>query len=423
MKKILFAVSFILALMFSGCGGGLLDSALKDLYDDADLDAKVKELYDELKDEVDSEINGNSSTTYTYSSSETNTSSDIIISGPSDSSPTLELNSTNITLSQGEIEDINFTITDDGNVSLSITSSDTNVSVAYLKADANNTISIQAINQGISEINVTVIDDDNNSISKIIDVNVTSNNTSSGNGEPTLDFNTTSFSMDINETVVVKIDANDTDGNITLLNIVPQSANTYANISQSKSAIDQNHVEANITIRAIVAGNFVLSATTMDDSNKTITNSITVTINTPDINTSNEDNPVSDINACKETNGYVKLTDNSFDPEGNYDTSSGIAIKSLYEMSFDPNDSSVTLYYKSNEVNISNPSNTNWNVFYDDHYETYYVSYTDDWINLSDPNAQIVYVQTPDSKCYRFSLDKEDISWETDLEQVTNVSN
>ncbi len=328
--------------------------------------------------------------------------------------PDINITDNNITIINGMVKDINVTVLDSNQTISVINSFDNNISIGTISG---NIVHIQALSIGQTQIVVTAINENNDISTKIIYVNVIAPATVDGNAVPVLNFDKNNTSINIGSELNVTITATDSDGNISLLNVLPNNANNYANISVVKTGLNTNNAKATVSIIATALGSFDLVATTLDDENATTNYQVTINVeNNATENNTTQTNSTYDAQACLATNGYSMITDNSFDPEGNYDNNNGIAIKALYQMAFNPSETSVSLFYKPS-ANVDD-QNTNWNTYYDDHFETYYISYTDKWFSYGD---NIVYVQTPNNNCYKLILNDDSIE-QTELEKVTNIN-
>ena len=109
-----------------------------------------------------------------------------------------------------------------------------------------------------------------------------------------------------------------------------------------------------------------------------------------------------DDKACGSFEGYTAMKDNSFDPEGFYDSENGITIGSSYPLSFNPSESEVVLF----RPDLLETKIGTFTVIYG---ENYYVSFDQAWVtNVNN----IIYVKTPQNAdtndkygCYRYELD------------------
>ena len=388
--------------MFTGCGAG--GGIVGHIIDDNDISIDLKKILAEI---LNIEENGpcDKEETYTYKSADgTNLVVDKTgaIAGQS---PVLAFSTTSVTLNEGASQELTFTIKDDTEIAISITTGNESIAIGSLTTSTN-TLKVQGISEGVTAIVVTIVDESNNTTTETINVTVNKvSTTNPTNVNPVVAIDSTDVAMNVNDTKSVTITATDSDGTISALNIVPDTTNAYANITINKGTLGTATVTATVSIIATTAGSFDLVAVATDNSGGTFTKQITITISsTGTTDPTNPTDPTGDYdpNACIST-GYTIIEDNSFDPEGRYDYSNGIAVKSFYPMSFNPQLSLVKLYYKASDAVKDEGS---WKVFYDST-TTYYVSYTDSWLAYPD---NTVYVKTPTGDCYKLVLNSDSIS-------------
>ena len=166
-----------------------------------------------------------------------------------------------------------------------------------------------------------------------------------------------------------------------------------------------------------------LNTTTQSDTNETNQEDVNTTINTDtnetnqEINTTTSDenttiitntesdfekeNAILDTQACGAFDGFLTMKDNSFDPEGFYDSVNGITIGSSYQLSFSPKNTEIVLFYP----NLTTTKTNDFRTIYENNY---YISFDKAWIgNIK----RTIYIKTPilettNNKygCYRYEL-------------------
>lgn len=138
-----------------------------------------------------------------------------------------------------------------------------------------------------------------------------------------------------------------------------------------------------------------------NDSNLTVIkdNNENIEVSTESIFDKND--AILDVEACGSFDGYLTVKDNSFDPEGFYDSKNGITIGSSYPLNFSPKNTEVVLFYTNLTVNKSNTFKTIYE-------SNYYISFDKSWVNNT---TRTIYIKTPkleitDNKygCYRYEL-------------------
>ncbi len=419
MKKLTIILLIALSILFSGCGGGLAGDSIENIYD------ATGDRVDNTGDDIADFIRGNSDDcnydireTYTYHSKDgTNLVVDKTDSTPFQK-PILILSETSVIINVGSSKEIPFTLQDDTEIMMNITTADEDIAVGSLSTSTN-TLLIQALQIGNTVIEVSVIDEDNNIVNETVNVTVIAIPVDGDNVLPTIEFDKSNTTIDIGESITVVITTTDTDGTISSFTITPATSNAYADIEITQSELDNATADATVIITGTSTGNFDLMAVAVDDADGSSNQKITITVGTDDEpdepDEPNDDGAIYDPEACVST-GFKVITDNSFDPEGYYDNANGIAVKSLYAMTFNPSESQVVLYYKeSDEVDTEDP---HWNVYYDGDFDSYYISYTDKWFTYAN---NTVYIKTPDRKCYRTTLSGGELS-SNDFVLVTSSS-
>ena len=151
--------------------------------------------------------------------------------------------------------------------------------------------------------------------------------------------------------------------------------------------------------------------TNSTDTNSTDTNS-TDTNTTIPVVIDDEDFGIStyDPQACRATNGYSLIKDNSFDPSGFTDESNGIKVTSFFPKTFTASNSEVSLFHPG----LDGEFNNSWTLLFENKYS---FSFEESWVTNSN---NVIYIGTAkyDSGkdyCFRYQLDS------TDRNQVERV--
>ncbi|MEA2049782.1 MAG: hypothetical protein U9O56_03550, partial [Campylobacterota bacterium] len=220
--------------------------------------------------------------------------------------PNIETSEDSIVILQGNQISMDINITDNNSTKTIVNSFDTDVAVA---SATDNALLIQAIGEGSTYIILTAIDDSNHIASKSIYVTVTTDSNSTNNEKPSLTLSPSSdFDVDLNQTITLLITATDTDGTISLLNVIPNFNNDYAAISVSKSGIGTSEANAVVEITGVSIGNFDIHATTLDSGGETTTAQLNINIidtSEPVVDTNTTQDAIYDAQACVVSNGYT----------------------------------------------------------------------------------------------------------------------
>ena len=140
------------------------------------------------------------------------------------------------------------------------------------------------------------------------------------------------------------------------------------------------------------------------DTNSTDTNT-TDTNTTDPIVVEDEDFGVStyDPQACRATNGYSLIKDNSFDPSGYTDNANGIKVTSFFPKTFIASSSEVKLFHPGLDGELKD----NLILLFEAKYS---FSYDESWLTNSN---NVIYIDTAlytsgNSYCFRYQLDSTD---------------